>query len=227
MADHPPTQLKRRKRVGRPPARDRTDRRQALLDSAIALFAQHGFANVELRQIASDAGVTVGMIRHYFGGKDGLIDEAIALVVQRLQTVYQRIISDIDADSGEQFIDVLYQRTYEVLLPQYDLLLFLKHMAIELPDRSVPVFRTYFDLIQSELNGLEATGKIDPEINKVWLTFLLMFIQLGPVFLASQIEQILGRSARDPEAAKLRNANNARILKYGLVKRSRDAGSVI
>lgn len=222
MADTSHNQSKTRKRIGRPPAGEKIDRRKALLDAAIALFTHEGFANVELRQIATKAGVTVGLIRHYFGGKDGLIDEATDAVVKRLQTVYEKIISDIDADSGEQFIDILYQRTYEVLLPEYDLLLFLKHMAIELPDRSVPVFRTYFDLIQSELNGLEATGKIDPEINKVWLTFLLMFIQLGPVFLASQIEDILGRPARDPDAARLRNANNARILKYGLVKRPKE-----
>ena len=92
-------------------------------------------------------------------------------------------------------------------------------MVIELPDKSAPVFKTYFDLFQSELNGLEATGKINPKVNKVWLTFMLMFVQLGPVFLSRQIEDILGKSASDPNAAMQRAANNAFILKYGLVER--------
>ncbi len=190
-----------------------------MLESAIRLFSEKGFSSVELREIAADAGVTVGLIRHYFGAKDDLIDAATDQVTKRLQKVFRSILSDLDAENPEDFIDGITERTYQYLLPEYDLLLFLKHMVIELPDKSAPVFKTYFDLFQSELNGLEATGKINPKVNKVWLTFMLMFVQLGPVFLARQIEDILGKSASDPNAAMQRAANNAFILKYGLVER--------
>lgn len=208
-----------KRRAGRPPASEKGDRRNALLESAIRLFSEKGFSSVELREIAADAGVTVGLIRHYFGAKDDLIDAATDQVTKRLQKVFRSILSDLDAENPEDFIDGITERTYQYLLPEYDLLLFLKHMVIELPDKSAPVFKTYFDLFQSELNGLEATGKINPKVNKVWLTFMLMFVQLGPVFLSRQIEDILGKSASDPNAAMQRAANNAFILKYGLVER--------
>ncbi|WP_252259911.1 TetR/AcrR family transcriptional regulator [Erythrobacter aurantius] len=208
-----------KRRVGRPPASEKGDRRNALLDSAISLFSEKGFSSVELREIAAEAGVTVGLIRHYYGTKDDLIDAAVAQVTARLQQVFEKILSGLEADSAEDFIDGLNERTGKFLLPEYKLLFFLKHMVIELPDKSAPVFKTYFDLFQSELNGLEAIGKINPMVNKVWLSFMLMFVQLGPVFLSRQIEDILGKSVSDPNAAMQRAANNAFILKYGLVER--------
>lgn len=209
----------KKRRVGRPPASEKGDRRKALLEAAIRLFSEKGFSGVELREIASSAGVTVGLIRHYYGTKDDLIDAAVAQVTARLQRVFEKIMFGLEADSAEDFIDGLNERTGEFLLPEYNLLFFLKHMVIELPEKSAPVFKTYFDLFQSELNGLEAIGKITPKINKVWLSFMLMFVQLGPVFLSRQIEDILGKSAGDPDTARERAANNAFILKYGLIER--------
>lgn len=209
----------KKRRVGRPPASEKGDRRKALLQSAIRLFSEKGFSGVELREIAADAGVTVGLIRHYYGSKDDLIDAAVAQVSARLQKVFESIMSDLEAENPEEFIDGLSERTGQFLLPEYDLLLFLKHMVIELPDKSAPVFKTYFELFQSELNGLEATGKLNPRVNKVWLSFMLMFVQLGPVFLARQIEDLLGKAAMDKDAALQRAANTAFIMKYGLVER--------
>ena len=208
-----------KRRIGRPSASEKGDRRRALLDSALELFAGKGFANVELREIAANAGVTVGLIRHYFGSKDDLIDEATDHVVTRLQSVFERMLSDVEAKNAEEFIEILNQRAYDIILPEYDLLMFLKHMVIELPEKSIPVFQTYYQMLQAELAGLEKTSTINPQINKSSMTFLLMFIQLGPVLLSKQIEAILGKSVRDPETVRLRIDTNAHILKYGLVER--------
>jgi AcrR family transcriptional regulator len=51
--------------------------REALLSSAIELFAQRGPASVSVRDIARHAGVNQGLIYRHFGSKDGLLGEAI------------------------------------------------------------------------------------------------------------------------------------------------------
>lgn len=57
--------------------------RQALIASAIELFADRGPAAVTVREIADDAGVNHGLVHHYFGSKDGLLTAALdALSVQ-------------------------------------------------------------------------------------------------------------------------------------------------
>ncbi len=44
-------------------------------EAATRLFAEHGFEGVGVRDIAQNAGVTVGSINYYFGSKDSLYQE--------------------------------------------------------------------------------------------------------------------------------------------------------
>ncbi|KQP47700.1 CerR family C-terminal domain-containing protein [Pseudorhodoferax sp. Leaf274] len=61
-----------------PPARqaavrsDGQEARAQLLSTALALFAEHGFAKTSTRAIAQAAGVNLAAIRYYFGDKAGL-----------------------------------------------------------------------------------------------------------------------------------------------------------
>ncbi|HYJ78119.1 MAG TPA: TetR/AcrR family transcriptional regulator [Longimicrobiaceae bacterium] len=48
-------------------------RRRAILDSAVRVFAEHGFFAARIRDIAAGAGVAEGTIYLYFEGKDDLL----------------------------------------------------------------------------------------------------------------------------------------------------------
>lgn len=64
-------------RTGRRPGPGST--REAILDAAREQFAEHGFKGATLRGIAGQAGVDPGLIRHFFGDKDGLFSAALEL----------------------------------------------------------------------------------------------------------------------------------------------------
>lgn len=81
MDDLAQTEQIRRKKAGRPPSADNVDRCKVILDAAVTLFAKDGFRAVELRDIAQQAGVTVSLIRHYFGNRDKLIDQTMQIVM--------------------------------------------------------------------------------------------------------------------------------------------------
>lgn len=62
---------------GRPPkakADGHVDTRDSILDAAEALFSQHGFYGVTIREVAREAGVDTALIHYYFGAKRGLFD---------------------------------------------------------------------------------------------------------------------------------------------------------
>jgi AcrR family transcriptional regulator len=46
--------------------------REALLDAATGLFAEHGYERATIREIGERAGVDAALIARYFGGKEGL-----------------------------------------------------------------------------------------------------------------------------------------------------------
>lgn len=61
------TQERRRGR-----SHDPAGNRRAVLEAARRLFAAHGYQGVGIRAIATEAGVTPGLVMAYFGSKDGL-----------------------------------------------------------------------------------------------------------------------------------------------------------
>lgn len=68
----------------RPPAPGDRRAHDALLASAIELFAQHGPASVSIRDVARHAHVNHGLVHRHFGTKDDLITEAIEVGVSPL-----------------------------------------------------------------------------------------------------------------------------------------------
>lgn len=63
------------------------DRRVDLLDSVVRYLAEHGLANVSLRPMANELGVSVNALVHHFGSKDDLIVAAL----RRSETVQQDV----------------------------------------------------------------------------------------------------------------------------------------
>ena len=60
-----------------PRRRDADATRAAILEAAKAQFAQLGYDRTALRDIASEAGADVALIKRYFGGKEALFTEAL------------------------------------------------------------------------------------------------------------------------------------------------------
>jgi TetR/AcrR family transcriptional regulator, fatty acid metabolism regulator protein len=51
------------------------DKRRAILDAAIRVFARQGFHSARVSDVASEAGVAYGLVYHYFDSKDQMLNE--------------------------------------------------------------------------------------------------------------------------------------------------------
>jgi TetR/AcrR family transcriptional regulator len=63
------------------------DNRSALLDAALHLFASRGYDAVGVQEIVDAVGVTKPTLYHYFGSKQGLLEELFKAYEQRLDAV--------------------------------------------------------------------------------------------------------------------------------------------
>lgn len=70
------------RKLTREPSETGTDAR--ILESAITLFAERGFSEVTVREIAEHAGANPAAISYYFGAKEQLIKQAIRSVIAPL-----------------------------------------------------------------------------------------------------------------------------------------------
>ena len=51
------------------------DKRTAILEATLKLISENGFHGTAMSKVAKEAGVSAGIIYHYFDSKDELIDE--------------------------------------------------------------------------------------------------------------------------------------------------------
>jgi TetR/AcrR family transcriptional regulator, transcriptional repressor of bet genes len=91
-------------------------RRKQLVEAAIAVIHEQGFANATVARIARQAGISSGMVHHYFDSKDDLLFATMRHLLSELRTdavarlsraagPVQRIRAIIDACFGEGQFD--------------------------------------------------------------------------------------------------------------------------
>ncbi len=78
-------------------------RREALIAAAIQLVTEAGPGAATVRAIAERAGVTPGLIRHYFSGKDELSRAAYVAMMQRMVIDNQAAIDAVPGDAVTRF----------------------------------------------------------------------------------------------------------------------------
>lgn len=68
--------------------------RKAVVDSAMALFAQNGYAHTTTRRIAEAAGISTGLMYHYFDSKESLLravfEHAMAILSEAFTETYKQ-----------------------------------------------------------------------------------------------------------------------------------------
>jgi AcrR family transcriptional regulator len=83
--------------VGGPAFEDLTARAR-IRDAAIRLFAERG-TDTTVRDIAQEAGVSPGLLRHHFGSKDALREACDGYVLDRLVKIKEEFLLDGRVDS--------------------------------------------------------------------------------------------------------------------------------
>lgn len=83
----------------------RKDRRQAILDAALKVFATHGYHSASVSMIAKEAGVSKGLMYNYFPSKEAvlltLVNDLFDMMVTMLKVIPDEVLT------RERFIEVI------------------------------------------------------------------------------------------------------------------------
>ncbi|MEE2672720.1 MAG: TetR/AcrR family transcriptional regulator [Myxococcota bacterium] len=100
-------------RTVEPRARARAARRQALLETAEAVFAERGFTGATMAEIASRAGYSAGNLYNVFKGKDALFAEVLSI---RADQVLEQVREALrTAESLGETIDLYVDATLKLV----------------------------------------------------------------------------------------------------------------
>lgn len=100
----------------RPPRQRRKDARpQELIEAALQLFSQQGFAGTKIDDIAKSAGVAKGTVYLYFATKEALFEAAVR---ENISPIFANIeaMSGVDFASTAELLETIIYKIYSELL---------------------------------------------------------------------------------------------------------------
>jgi AcrR family transcriptional regulator len=70
-------------------------RREQICRAAAVVIAREGFAGTTMRMVAEEAGVSTGMLNHYFANRQDLLTQALVYVSERTQNRYREAVESM------------------------------------------------------------------------------------------------------------------------------------
>lgn len=129
-----------------------SDKRTAILDATLALISERGFHNTPMSLIAKTAGVSTGIVYHYFSSKEKLINELYKEVkleaIRAILADYSQVLAFKERFLGIWFNTVRYNLTHpthSLFLEQFENSPFIKCVREQDFTQAVAPF---FDLFQ-------------------------------------------------------------------------------
>ncbi|WP_127503343.1 TetR/AcrR family transcriptional regulator [Actinoplanes solisilvae] len=93
---------------------DHDERRRLIADALMKVAAEQGLEAVSLRHVAQAAGVSAGMVQHYFHTKDEMMVFALAAISERSEV---RVRAAVDALGADPTPRLLLRTMIAALLP--------------------------------------------------------------------------------------------------------------
>lgn len=88
-------------------------RRQQLINATMNAIDEAGLADATIARIARRAGVSAGIISHYFGGKDGLLEATMRQILTDLGNAVGSRRQTLDDDSPRAFIGAVIEGNFD------------------------------------------------------------------------------------------------------------------
>jgi len=170
----------------------RDARREEILEAATQVFAERGFARTKISDIAAAAGVSHGLLYHYFDSKAGVFGAMVEAMIERIEskfdapgdTAYERMVGSIDA-TRERMCgqDVEANRLVVHALMQGSV-----PEAIRV--RVNQHLESLFERSVARMREAQADGDVDPSVSAEELTAALMMLMRGMALRAPGMPEL-------------------------------------
>lgn len=108
-------------------------RRQQLIEATIYCIEQSGIADVTISQIAKQAGLSSGIISHYFGGKMGLLKETMLELMRNLnQSIAEKMATESQPVSARRALEIILECNFDEKTNQSAMKVWLSFWAMSM-----------------------------------------------------------------------------------------------
>lgn len=146
------------------------DRRNQILDAAVATFSRNGLHQTTIEDIRLEAGLSRGAVYHYFKSKEDIIDAIRGRSARQAEAIY---ISRTEAGDAESVLLGLIDSTVSSMVSPTSvdanrLAMFLWAESLvnkRIMDGQMPAFKPYLAVLAESVSNAQAEGKVDPGLD--------------------------------------------------------------
>lgn len=187
-------------------------RREQICRAASVVIAREGFSGTTMRMVADEAGVSTGMLNHYFANRLDLLTQALVFVSERSLLRYAEAIEGIEPGQPrlEALLDSVLaedeesEETWRVWINVHGEAVRLPELRRTIDER----LHKWFDLIDEALEGLVPPA----DEGEVPWTVCVDSVLTGFVIMAMTSEADLDRSRIRDEVVRV-------VLSYAVARR--------
>ena len=150
------------------------DKRRAILDAAITVFARQGFHSARVSDVAAEAGVAYGLVYHYFDSKDQMLNELFserwALLLEASQEMRRSDASPRDKLAGvASFIIESYRHEPELMKV---IIVEVTRAANSFGRTHLPEIRDAYGVVAEIVSDAQAAGEFRDDVDPAFAAML-------------------------------------------------------
>ena len=179
-----------------------TEKRRAILDAAIRVFARQGFHAARVSDIAREAGVAYGLVYHYFDSKEQMLNELFSERWALLLDAIRQADAELDGprdklEAAAGFIIESYRHDPELMKV---IIVEVTRAANTFGRTHLPEIREAYDQIEKIVGDAQRAGEFRDDVSAVFAAML--FYGAIEQLLTGWIFEVVPASDEDYERAK-------------------------
>ncbi len=162
-----------------------------ILAAALESFARHGVAATTIRGVAAKAGVSAGLVQHYFPSKAALrsaVDARVTAIARDALAV-----RPVQGDAVEDIAD----RLTALVADHFLALRYVARGVAERDEAALAVFDTITELCREQLAEFAERGLLREDLDLDWAALHTVLINLGTVIMEPAVSRQLRRPFLD------------------------------
>lgn len=164
--------------------------RARICRAALRAFAERGFAGTSIRAVAAEAGVSAGLVQHYFRTKRELAAAVEEMAVARLGEV----LSAIPVEGEPHEVAAAISRAVGAFgVANPDLIAYARRSILESGSFGDTVIRTVASLAGLLTQRLAAAGLLRDDLDPTWVHAAALVIATGPFLLQPWLREVAGQ----------------------------------
>jgi TetR/AcrR family transcriptional regulator, regulator of cefoperazone and chloramphenicol sensitivity len=188
---------------------------ERIRDAALALFSRNGVSATPMRAVAEAAGISIGLVQHYYRTKAALVD---AVNDRVLRVISDALESEPIPEPPEDPTFELGRRITTAMADEPEVVDYLGHALVEGDAIGSVIFDGLFAISEARRDFFVEREQTRPDLDMTWSAMLPVTLRLAAIILRSHVERHLPEPFTTPSQLRRWDEAVINLLREGQLR---------